>query len=517
MVVIDLITRIVEISPILAVRSLSTLEHPFESDSGLRVVQAGEDASCRLLYLPDQDAPVLRAETVGDIVNWRRLNDIDLPEDLRLALAAIGTRAGHNTLDLEAFDDRVSGIDMAWCLARRVRNAGVEEPTELVAKVLALAAAWQRNRGLIFDASSPSSNLLRERERLVAQTRELVAACPGKVEEVILYDEPRGSALAVAFSDGREPFGVSGAVTDWKVDANFGRSESTASRIQFGTGPYAVKPTKLDEAVAGAIATALFDGKEVRLVKQLTPRVYAKVSELFLDLGATWAASRQAHVFKAPAREVLATAIQWGVIFTRRDFEFFETQPRECERVVREAQLGCGMLVLEPSAGRGALALAAAAVVGMGNVTCHELMPENIAVLETLGFAVAEHGDFLSVQPTPIFDRVLLNPPFSSGRDVAHVQHALQFLKPGGRVVAIMSNTWRNGTSKAQRAFATLIADHAGRVQEIEGGAFAAVGTDVASCLLTLDVPLAKVVADAAAPTHPVQKAANTDQLALFA
>jgi hypothetical protein len=38
------------------------------------------------------------------------------------------------------------------------------------------------------------------------------------------------------------------------------------------------------------------------------------------------------------------------------------------------------------------------------------------------------------------FDRVVMNPPFDHGADIKHVEHARKFLKPGGRLVAVVAN-----------------------------------------------------------------------------
>ena len=37
------------------------------------------------------------------------------------------------------------------------------------------------------------------------------------------------------------------------------------------------------------------------------------------------------------------------------------------------------------------------------------------------------------------YDRILMNPPFENGQDIDHVRRAFDFIKPGGRLVAIMS------------------------------------------------------------------------------
>lgn len=38
-----------------------------------------------------------------------------------------------------------------------------------------------------------------------------------------------------------------------------------------------------------------------------------------------------------------------------------------------------------------------------------------------------------------MFDVIVMNPPFDRGRDCDHVRHAFRFLKPGGKLVAVMS------------------------------------------------------------------------------
>src|SRR4051794_285291 len=38
------------------------------------------------------------------------------------------------------------------------------------------------------------------------------------------------------------------------------------------------------------------------------------------------------------------------------------------------------------------------------------------------------------------FDRIVMNPPFDHGSDIEHIRHAMKYLKPGGRLVAICAN-----------------------------------------------------------------------------
>lgn len=79
--------------------------------------------------------------------------------------------------------------------------------------------------------------------------------------------------------------------------------------------------------------------------------------------------------------------------------------------------------VLEPSAGRGALAMALRAYVG--EVVCCELDPQNAEYLTRCGFEVHE-GDFLKWWPDQRFDLTVMNSPFENGQTEAHLLHALK-------------------------------------------------------------------------------------------
>src|SRR3546814_16987947 len=96
------------------------------------------------------------------------------------------------------------------------------------------------------------------------------------------------------------------------------------------------------------------------------------------------------------------------------------------------------MRVLEPSAGQGELARWCCRAGGV--VDCYELMDENYAVLSEAPcfFAAVQQIDFLTVHAQPIYDRVIMNPPFLKQAEVHHVTPAHQYLKPGGSMIAIL-------------------------------------------------------------------------------
>ena len=118
-----------------------------------------------------------------------------------------------------------------------------------------------------------------------------------------------------------------------------------------------------------------------------------------------------------------------------------------------------------------------------------ELQPELVQELELYNFNNVLCADFLKVQPSPVYDRIVMNPPFDRGRDIDHVRHAWDFLKPGGVLVAIMSaGTEFRGDKKAV-AFRKLVDRVRGQRQDLPAGSFAESGTFVNALYVKLRKP----------------------------
>ncbi len=178
-----------------------------------------------------------------------------------------------------------------------------------------------------------------------------------------------------------------------------------------------------------------------------------------------------------------------------RNFGFFPTPDKVVERVIEEAYLinehreqRFPLRVLEPSAGTGALA--SRAVAEGCRVDVIEIQPELAADLESqCAYGRVHLADFLAMPPAlhgGSYDRVIMNPPFDRGRDVDHVVHAWDFVKPGGRLVAVMSAGTEFRTDKKTTAFREFVARERGRFQDLPPGSFSEVGTNVNTVLLTL-------------------------------
>lgn len=173
-----------------------------------------------------------------------------------------------------------------------------------------------------------------------------------------------------------------------------------------------------------------------------------------------------------------------------KNFGFFPTPEDAAFRLIEAASLhrreGQDVLrILEPSAGTGNLA---ALCVGEGReVDCVEVQASHAAMLRASGlYRSVRHMDFLDLPPMPIYDRVVMNPPFDRERDIDHVMHALKFLKPDGRLVAIMSAGTEFRETRKSIAFREMVETKNGEFSALPEGSFASVGTNINTVIVTI-------------------------------
>lgn len=221
---------------------------------------------------------------------------------------------------------------------------------------------------------------------------------------------------------------------------------------------------------------------------KLDPAVYKAVDNFLKALGGKWNKSGKGHKFERGTAEVAAAISAGTATDIKKTFEQFFTPPEVAEQVVDLAQIKGEQYVLEPSAGEGALVAAVARAHSSAIIHAVELDPVLVGVLRNKFMlrALIGEGDFLTVRMQPIFDRVVMNPPFGRGADMAHVTRALSLLKPDGILVAIMSPHWTFASDAAAQAFRGLVNDHSHDWTPLPEGSFRASGTNVNTGFLTI-------------------------------
>ena len=161
--------------------------------------------------------------------------------------------------------------------------------------------------------------------------------------------------------------------------------------------------------------------------------------------------------------------------------QLFPTPPDLAARMVEAAKIEPHHRVLEPSAGTGNLLRAIGPGPDKVAVEINQQLLKPLAMSES-GLRVYS-GDFLEEQPDVLgqFDRVVMNPPFQNGADIRHIEHALTFLKPGGRLVALCANG-----PKQQLRLRALAERSGGWWEDLPAGSFSEQGTNVNVALLVI-------------------------------
>lgn len=177
--------------------------------------------------------------------------------------------------------------------------------------------------------------------------------------------------------------------------------------------------------------------------------------------------------------------------------DFFETPDDLADEVVRRAYIATlppGARVLEPSAGRGALARAIGRVRTDLCLDLVELDGENGEHLRTQGFTV-RHADFFDCEQESIYEAIVMNPPFKAiaGKTyIDHIYRAWDVLAPGCTLVAITPVGFLiNQRHTKERTFRAWVEEN-GDYEEQARGQFKAVGTNVKTALVVLEKPTSR-------------------------
>ena len=172
---------------------------------------------------------------------------------------------------------------------------------------------------------------------------------------------------------------------------------------------------------------------------QLDRKTYESVNKCLTNIGGKWNRKAKGHVFDYDPTEAFENLVMTGETEDmKKTFQFFPTPRAVAEIVCDMAELKQSSRVLEPSAGKGDLA----DVIFERSkfVFCYELDVNMRRYLDQKPYTVLAYCDFLTCRPEKrlLYDRVVMNPPFSKQQDIDHCYHAFQFLKAGGILVSLM-------------------------------------------------------------------------------
>ena len=179
-------------------------------------------------------------------------------------------------------------------------------------------------------------------------------------------------------------------------------------------------------------------------------------------------------------RQIKQKAIAQGI------WDFYPTPDAVIEKMIAIAKFQPHHRVLEPSAGSGDLVKAISLKVGVRNIDCFEIHPLLRQAIELQQFDLIGM-DFLISSPNPIYDRVLVNPPFGNNGVANHTIHAYNFLKPGGRLITL-AHHYRLKPSHSDKQFFDWLESHDSR--------FLNLGTAFKKSNRTTNIPVQLIVID---------------------
>jgi hypothetical protein len=116
--------------------------------------------------------------------------------------------------------------------------------------------------------------------------------------------------------------------------------------------------------------------------------------------------------------------------------DFFPTPGEIISRMLQLANVQPHHRCLDPEGGAGDICVALRDL-GVKNIDCFELNGGLAEALTLLGFPPLGR-DFLSATPRPIYERILMNPPFGKDAHIEHICHAYGWLALGGELVAVL-------------------------------------------------------------------------------
>ncbi|MET8680966.1 SAM-dependent methyltransferase [Streptomyces sp. NPDC004647] len=218
---------------------------------------------------------------------------------------------------------------------------------------------------------------------------------------------------------------------------------------------------QISKAVCRELERAVCDGPLVRLHEEAEPAAAEGAHKVLTRSGACWSIRHRGYMFAdlhpfGQAAPLIDQIVTRRCAVNRPDRGVVSCPQSIAELLWDTIQPEEGWQVLEPSAGHGVLAAEGAA---RGCVMdCYEIENHRAADITLAG--IARHvgtADFLPVPARPVYDAVVMYPPYRRNLAVEHVLHAHRFLRPGGVLAALVSLGIENAAGPRGREFRDLL------------------------------------------------------------
>ena len=221
---------------------------------------------------------------------------------------------------------------------------------------------------------------------------------------------------------------------------------------------------------------------------QLERKLYQDVAKALELIGGKWKGGKIfGFVFAEDPTDLLRQISNGESRNIKKEFQFFATPPAIAAHLVELADIKPDDIILEPSAGQGAIIEAILGKYPKANITAVELMELNCNILIKKGYNV-EKADFITTPFQPVVAKIITNPPFSNKLDIDHIRRRHEVCIPGGgRIVSIASKHWQGAGNRKEVDFKNWLDSIDSQVYEIEAGAFKESGTMIRSVIIVIN------------------------------
>lgn len=255
--------------------------------------------------------------------------------------------------------------------------------------------------------------------------------------------------------------------------------------------------SNLSSSALSILNQCRIDGKNVFLPEEkLDRKIYQEVAKALNGIGGNWNRKVNGFVFSIDPTDLLAEIAGGAKRNLKKEFQFFATPADLADYLVELAKPECFDIVLEPSAGQGAIIEAIGRVIDTTSISIDaiELMHENYDILHEKTANIhfqCYRADFLQAAQSGRYqyhyNRIIANPPFSKNQDIDHIEAMYKCCKDGGRIVSVASNHWRTSTNKKETEFKNWLESIGAEIIDVPKGKFKDSGTMIATCIIVIN------------------------------
>lgn len=233
---------------------------------------------------------------------------------------------------------------------------------------------------------------------------------------------------------------------------------------------------RINNDVADVLGNVRVEGNNLFLSGiQLDRKLYLDVNKVIESIGGKWNRKTKAHVFDSSPEDIIEQILISGEYTDeKKEYQFFETPEGIAKKLIKMADIQDGETVLEPSAGKGAIAKF------VNGCLCLEKNDKNRDYLIEKGFDVAMSDDFLNYNTK--HDVIIANPPFTKQQDIDHVTHMIELANRV--VVSVMSTSVIFRSNKKTVEFRELVESFGGTIEPLPEKSFSESGTNVNTCIV---------------------------------